>query len=372
MSIDVVADGRPLTVAVLRSLDDLAALRDGWNAVYATTASGFLCWEWMYTWAERFVRDDRQLLVLAVYERSALVGIAPWYVGRADFGPVRVRQIAFLGTPEAGSDYLDVLAKRGKDRVVAAALVEVLFGTLRSSWDTLGLTDVPANSAFLTRFISRLRERRTHYATEEGAFCPAVQLPRHFEQYLGQLSGHARGAFRRKMRALRADSDVVHSVYRCRQEILNRLGEFHALYSKRWGQTQVTDDLFALLRSYVERSSDQWRPELSLLHAGDRPVAGLFHLVRDGVMYQYLMAIDRGFCPWLSIGCLACAMNIEAAIERDFAEYDFLKTDEDYKLQFTCKGRRSINLRVHNGTLRSFLAWTVMTGSAFRRLLLTR
>jgi hypothetical protein len=44
-----------------------------------------------------------------VYKNNDLVGIAPFYLKNDKYGPFKMRQIEFLGTPEAGSDYLDVI-----------------------------------------------------------------------------------------------------------------------------------------------------------------------------------------------------------------------------------------------------------------------
>jgi len=96
--------------------------------------------------------------------------------------------------------------------------------------------------------------------------------------------------------------------------------------------------------------------QLSLLTVRERPVAGLLHLTRRQAIYQYLMAVDRTFNRRISVGSLICAMSIQAAIEAGFVEYDFLKGPEDYKLRFMNRAIRSINICVHNKTLRSLSA----------------
>src|SRR5205085_5146734 len=98
-------------------------------------------------------------------------------------GIVQVREIGFLGLPEAGSDYLDVVIRRGKERLVAQALVNILFGELSSCWDTLALKDIPAESAFLAHFVADLHQRGKHYESQVGSFCPGVRLPDNFDTF---------------------------------------------------------------------------------------------------------------------------------------------------------------------------------------------
>jgi CelD/BcsL family acetyltransferase involved in cellulose biosynthesis len=371
VSFTVRCDGRELTALLVESAEDLAALREPWTTLFAasTSDSAFQTWEWMDSWSERFVRGSRRLFVVTVFDGPELIGLAPWYIDRVSHGPVRARQVAFLGLPEGGSDYLDVITRKGKERLVADALVQLLFGPLSSRWDLVRLNDIPAESSFLARFVAQLRRSGKHYAIDEGAYCPGIYLPESFEAYLGQLSGHGRQAFRRKMRGLLANTDVNHTMLREERDVAHGLVKLRELYEKRWGRTRESSDLFAVMTGYVSRSAAAWRIELSLLTVQERLIAGLLHFTRGRTMCQYLMAVDRTFNPSISVGTLICGMNIDAAIQAGYTEYDFLKTEEDYKLQLTNRGRRSLNLRLHNKTVRSLSVWTIQSANALAKIL---
>jgi CelD/BcsL family acetyltransferase involved in cellulose biosynthesis len=86
-------------------------------------------------------------------------------------------------------------------------------------------------------------------------------------------------------------------------------------------------------------------------------------------MYQYLMAVDRTFNTRLSLGTLMCGMNIQAAIEAGFTEYDFLKGEEPYKLALMNAGRRAMNVTLHNRTLPAVSAWSLRTANGLRKIL---
>lgn len=372
LTFPVRVDGRELRVTVIENLEGLDALRGPWTRVgqLAATQSAFLTWEWLRTWSGRFIRDGRRLLVLAVANGAEVIGIAPWYIDVVAIGPVGVRQVGFLGLPEAASDYLDVITAPAKERWVALALSAVLFGPLSSRWDTLALRDIPAESPFLSRFVSVLRHAGKNYTIDEGSFCPGVVLPATFDEYLAHLSSHGRQAYRRKMRALGSKGRVEHVVLTGDAEVRRALGTFRALYEKRWGRSQAAEDLFAVVAEYQQRAGSAWRVELSLLEVDGRAVAGLLHLTRGGVMYQYLMAVDRTFNKAASIGTLICGLNIGQAIQAGFAEYDFLKSEEEYKFQLMTRGRRAMNLTVHNRTARSLVAWTFRAAQSLAKILL--
>ena len=368
MNYTVSIDGRQYGVAIADSRDALSQLRGDWTRMTESGHySAFATWEWIYSWSEIFVTGERKLFVLVVSERSRVIGIAPWYIDTISHGILQVRQIQFLGGPEAGSDYLDVIAGRGKELIVAQTLFAVLFDGLSTAWDTFALNEIPAESAFLTHFADQLRRTGKHYEIKEGSFCPIAILPDTFEGYLQQISSHSRQAYRRKLRALGSDGGCEHVVTKAEREVAALLPVFQNLYERRWGRKM--EKLFGLLSAYLPRSGTAWRVELSLMSAGDRAVAGLLHLSNGHRMYQYLMAVDRSFNQKATLGKLISGMNIQAAIECGYTEYDFLKGHEQFKLELMTHARRSINLCVHNRNLRSLSAWTWNRASELGKLI---
>jgi CelD/BcsL family acetyltransferase involved in cellulose biosynthesis len=368
----VTVEGRPLRVILIEDAAGLAALGSAWGRVggASATQSAFLTWEWLTAWSQRYVHGSRRLMILTVADGDEVIGIAPWYVDVVATGPVQVREIGFLGLPDAASDYLDVLTRRARERAVADALAQVLFGPLSSRWDTLSLRDMPAESPFLSRFLALLRRAGKDYSVEEGSFCPCVRLPATFDAYLAHLSSHGRQAYRRKMRVLNSKGSVSHRVLTSDEEVSRGLVEFRSVYEKRWGRTRAAEDLFAMIDAYRRQPTRRWQVEISLLEVDARPIAGLLHLTRGRQMYQYLMAVDRSFHKGISIGTLICGLNIERAIASGFTEYDFLKSEEEYKFQLMTHGRRAMNLRVHNRTLRSVAAWSLRCAQRFAKILL--
>src|SRR5207244_861480 len=104
-------------IDVIRSADDLDALRPEWQrlAVQARAGTMFLTYEWLRPWWDHFgAPAGRELSVLAVRDHNrALAGLWPLMSERTRRGGIEVRRLAFLGDGETGCDHMDVLAAPG-------------------------------------------------------------------------------------------------------------------------------------------------------------------------------------------------------------------------------------------------------------------
>jgi len=86
--------------------------------------------------------------------------------------------------------------------------------------------------------------------------------------------------------------------------------------------------------------------QINFLESKHEYVAGMLHLIYDGALHAYLMAIDKEYNPKISLGNLLVWMCIKKAIEDGYTKYDFLKGDEAYKFHWTNKSSRSMNLEL--------------------------
>src|SRR5207253_9182852 len=84
----------------------------------SAAASPFLTWEWLHTWWTH-LGGSSQLRMLALRSGSELVAIAPF---RTAAGTAHLPCLAMLGTGEAGSDYLDVIVRRGWETIALDAI----------------------------------------------------------------------------------------------------------------------------------------------------------------------------------------------------------------------------------------------------------
>jgi hypothetical protein len=135
-----------LEVGAVGSASALAGMRAEWGALLdASDAGPFNAWEWLYPWCRRIGLDRRPLVLTARDRTGALVGLMPLAVEYRGVAGVPVRRLSFLGETHVGSDYLDVVARRGHEREVARAFGRMLHA-LRDEWDVLDLTDLREGS----------------------------------------------------------------------------------------------------------------------------------------------------------------------------------------------------------------------------------
>src|SRR5450756_1576395 len=134
---------RGRTSVETRLIEDSSAfalLEPFWNRIVVQSAANTChsTFEWLFTWWRHF-GADRQLLLIAAYEDSAPVGLAPLYV---DACAAAFRNLHFIG--QGLSDYADFITPRDRPDVTEALVSALL--DLRSSWDGMDLEEIPAQS----------------------------------------------------------------------------------------------------------------------------------------------------------------------------------------------------------------------------------
>jgi hypothetical protein len=286
---------------------------------------------------------DRQLFILAFYENDSLVGAAPFYLLKRKFGIFNVRELRFLGTPESGSDYLDVVTKKGREKEVSNTVYDYLHGEGRSCWDQLHLSDIRADSLFLLHFMNRLDEEGRYAELKRGAYCPLTQLPDTEDGLYSMLSPGWRKKFKQDMRVSNRDYEVSHVVFDG-SAVEGQLEAFFQMYEAKggWSGTQLQ----SILRKLLNKYDDDVPFQLDFLFFDGKPLAALFHFKFNRTVSMYLMAVDKEYNPKISLGNLLVGYSILNAISSGFKQYDFLKGDERYKFHWSNSGQSTLQLNV--------------------------
>lgn len=337
-----------LRVEVIESQAAWAGWRSAWERVRADAAerTAFSSFAWCASWMATFADPNRTLFVLAVLRGDEAIGFAPWYRRASSAGPWRVRVVEPIGTPEGGSDYLDVLARRGCEQDVAVAILAFLFGEGARAWDVVSLSDVPSDSLFLTHTLMDLDRRGKHYEVEAGAFCPVAVLPGSSAAFRAGLSANRRQQWARHQRRLGRHGAVDHVTVR------GPLGEgtvdrFFALYRVAHARHAPDSRLAVLVEGYLAQANGSDPVQVEFLTVGGRDVAAALLLRDEDVLRLYLLAVDRGFSPDVSAGNVLLGLSLDQAVRSGVRAYDFLKGDEPYKFHWARGGRRALRLRFY-------------------------
>lgn len=341
-------------ISIINSVSDWEGLSKQWKELLAKSNSDtiFLSWEWLFSWAECYLNENRKLFVLAVYDDGELIGIAPWYINHVHGKLFTLKQIEFLGTPDAGSDYLDVFIKKGKEKEVTTTMYNFLLNDAASYWDCIKLNDIPANSQFLLHFLNKIEDAGKYAEISYSSFCPNIILPKTTEDFLSGLSSNRREQFRRHWKVLKKDSNVNHQSY-LSEDIEKGLREFLNLYKKKSDYWNEQFDSF--VQKFASRSKDKGSIQIDFLSANGNNMTGLLHLRYQNTLLMYLMAVDKAFNPKISIGNILVGLCINKAIDDGFSNYDFLKGTEHYKFHWANSGKTSVNIIFYQKKIISIL-----------------
>ncbi len=321
---------RALSVTSVQDAESFAALRREWSELLQSSASSnpFLTWEWLYAWWMHF-GNSNGLRLLVVRAGTELIAIAPLRMVSASL--YWFSRLEFLGTGEAGSDYLDVIARRGcEDKAV-----EALADFLTSRQLTLRLTHLPPAS-ISAQLARRLSGAGWATCVADDGTCPLVDLQGHtFESFLGSVGASHRANIRRRLRALDREFDARFdriTRHEDRQAGLAALATFHKRrYADRGGSTafaSMAARAFHEDATHLALEGGWLRMYALTLNGATAAVMYGFHM--GGRFYFYQHGYDETYSPQ-SIGLVLMALTIKAAINEGANEFDMLWGTESYK-----------------------------------------
>ncbi|MBJ6801406.1 GNAT family N-acetyltransferase [Geomonas propionica] len=331
------------SITVIDSPPELLSLAPSWSELLSASVSDsvFLTWEWISSWVESCLGANRRLFVLAFQDKGHLVGCAPFYI-ETGHGMLPLRTVRFLGGPEGGSDYLDVVCRKGCEREIADRLYDFLMGEGRQAWDLLHLQDIPAESVFLLRFLNRLDEEGKHAELGCKAFCPVTSLKGLRDGWPAAASDGCRKKFVRELAVLEREGGVEHTVQMVGPSC-SELESFFSFYERVSGRSG--ERLRPILQGFRNRRAGN-PLRVDTLAVDGREIAALLHFDYKNELFLYLVAVDKGFNPRISAGHLLLGKCILSALEQGYGSYDFLKGDEAYKFHWAAGGRRTLQLRL--------------------------
>ena len=338
----------------------LMAMRDDWDRLLADSpADGmFLTWDWLVTWW-RHLSVERRLFVVAVRDGGELVALAPLAVRLPGLhSALPYPYLEFLGSGSVGSDYLDVIVRRGRERESLALLAE----TLAKEKLFVELDQVRSEAAAVFDLGRLLSRRGWRTARETVNECRFITLTgQTFESYLGGLGRAHRYNFRRRLRALERQFEVRFEVVRAedgREQALERL---LALHGARWRDRGVSNAFHtpahvAFHRDFSRLVCERGGLRICLLHLDGAPVAALYGFRHRDVFYFYQSGFDPAYSRH-SVGLVIMGLAIQSAIEEGAREFDLLQGVERYKTLWAREARHLARVEIYPPLLR---------GSVFR------
>ena len=339
-----------IRVETIRDSEAFRLLRPEWTELLAASRSDtvFLTWEWLYTWWTHFA-GRRRLAILAVREGNDLIALAPLALR-----PPRSSRLAFawraefLGSGTAGSDYLDLIARDGREEEALEGLLE----SLEKSGAALDLTQTRRGASIADRLGERLSGRGWWVRKSITNSCPFIPLVGHtWTSYLQGLGASHRANLNRRLRALARTCDVAFETARTEEErrlFLARLVELHNARRRTLDGSEAFDspERIAFHDRFSALALERGWLRLFLLKLDGLPVASLYGLRYRDVFSFYQSGFDPAYARH-SVGLVTMGWSIRAALEEGAAEFDFLHGEETYKSLWTRKRRALGRLEIY-------------------------
>jgi CelD/BcsL family acetyltransferase involved in cellulose biosynthesis len=327
-------------VQVIEDERALDALEAEWNALLERSdATVFQSFEWQRAWWRHFGEGRRgaRLHVLAIRAAGALVGIAPFYVQRVRLlGAVPLRRLLFIGCPD--SDYLDVLAARGREAECAERIAAHL-AARPGLFDVAVLEELPDRSATAPLLRDAFAGRGWAVSRHLSELCPRTALRATWEETVAGFPINYRRETRRRLRNIEKAYEVRFERIRPGDPVVPAMREFIDMHQERWvrdGYWGAFADprLAAFQCDVAERLSGRGWLFLAFLRAdGVRCAANYGFAFRSEVSTYLGGARDEGELRRYSPGRVLHAKSMQWAIEQGARHYDFMRGREHYKYE---------------------------------------
>jgi len=336
------------SIEVISGLAGFEALQPQWNGLLADSSANclFLTWEWMHTWW-RYLSEGRRLMLLAMRTGDNLIGIAPLCVRSPRLSSGHPLPVAeFLGSGHVGSDYLDVIVKKGHEH----SAVPIFADFLRSQRLALRCGNLRGDAG-IGLLEQSLRETRWSGERTQTNICPYIPLANlTWESYFAGLSSTQRYGYRRKWQRLNREFSIqferVRSVTECR-EAIELVFRLHNLRWSRRGTSDAfhTPVLMDFHRDFAPIAMDRGWLRIYVLRLNGRPAACLYGFLYGGKFYFYQSGFDPAYERY-SVGLVTMGMAIREAIEDRALEFDLLHGGESYKSHWASERRELYRLEL--------------------------
>jgi cation diffusion facilitator CzcD-associated flavoprotein CzcO/CelD/BcsL family acetyltransferase involved in cellulose biosynthesis/predicted ATP-grasp superfamily ATP-dependent carboligase len=342
----------------IADLTGFEQLRKEWDDLLQASAANclFLTWEWMFAWWNH-LRGDRELFILTVRSGHELLAIAPFALRtRRLVGVLPVRSLEFLGTGSVGSDYLDLIVRRGRERDAVEALGEYL---VREQL-MVEMAQVKRNSGVAAELARELRSRGWSLAETKTSVCPFIKLSGHsWESYLATLGSEHRYNFRRRLKNATRQFDLRFEQVHSEGERREALAALVALHQMRWRERGGSDglhtqDLLAFHEELSRIALERGWLRLFVMSFNGEPAASLYGFRYQHTFYYYQSGLDPAYSK-CSVGLLAMGLAIKSAIEEGVEEYDLLHGDERYKFHWAKEARELFLVEAYPPRTREWL-----------------
>ncbi|HST20329.1 MAG TPA: GNAT family N-acetyltransferase [Blastocatellia bacterium] len=335
------------------------ALEQEWDSLLEESEQRvyFLRWGWTRAWWRAFKPAGSRLMIIVCRDgEGQMVGLAPLYVAqRRTAGIPHVRELMFLGTGiyAQTSEYLDLIARRRREREVAETVVRHL--QTSSEWDRLWLNEIPSASTVFPYFHTALGLAAQ---VEPCNHSHHIDTTTDWETFCQSLSRSTRKHLTRQMRRFLEKRNWEFQRICEAQDLEPAMDALVRLHQARWTSkgepgSFALPGVEALLREAAQRALAGGQLRLWTLKLDDEIVAVRLAFFDKGIVHAFQGGFDPVYAKD-SLGSVMLGLCIKDCLgDAEVREYDFMGGTDSYKDWWTKSGRETVTLTCLRSGIRS-------------------
>ena len=354
-----------LSASVVSDETALRGLERDWNRLSegSRNPNAFMTYGWYRAWIadqqSEAGGERTQPHVVVLRNGDDVAGIVP-LVRRVASRWFRVRKLQFASIH---ADYHDFVL--GDDtRSLVASFADYL-ATTADQWDIVDireLRDAGDSRATLERELTRAGLQYLVQPEKHG--CPYLKVNGNAETLMTRHSGHVRRTMRKRGERAEAEGFRIRIIENPHEEP-GLLEKLIALDLMKHSHTQMPPFLGRfpdLFQSLIDTLGPRGWVYVAILERETQAIAFQFGFRCGDRIWDYTKAYDRSFSR-LAPGTLMLPALLDYAYTKGFREYDFLRGEEPYKMEWSDGCHRQFRLLVWNrrrtSRIRKFLYYDV-------------
>ncbi len=357
--------GLSLEISTVTQVHELQGLSNKWNNILKSSKSDtiFLTYEWVSTWITNFLGDDELYILFASVENE-VVGIAPFYIRQEKIiTGSRLKSLRFIGDRDAGSEYLDLIIKKGFERSTIQVFFEHIFKNCRDI-DLFSLSDIRDNSPNLG-FLKSYFENVDWQVLTESQVCSHVHLPSTWQTYLGSFSGKHRYRLKSTVKKLLSSFEVKFYEADLSNDLEKYLISLFLLHQKKWVSLGLPGSFHNVNKRNFYRDMAGLFNSKKYVKLYCLEIEGEIKACQFNFLYNnQMLSLQEGFDPdWRTrrIGNVLRALVIEKIINEGVEIYDFLGGVSEHKRSWGVVENHTLNLTCYKKTNLKSLAYIIKT-----------
>ncbi len=339
-------------VKIITTLEEFASLAPSWKKLLAEIGdpTPFISHDWLRLWWKHF-KTDEKLFIFTVWNENLLIGAIP--LMRTRFIIQRIFRFDCLRSlTNPHSPEFDLVCRPENLELVIGLLKRHLRENPKR-WELMLLERIRADSGAVAVVDDHFRSGtvRINLKPAEGSF--RIPIRGSFQEYFSGLNRSFRKNMRNRNNKLAALGTPEFRVFR--EYDPEAVEAFFRLENTGWKKTNrsaITQRPWErkFYHEIAERFARTGRFNLSILSAGETPVASIYGLVHNRVFYFMKIGVnyDIADCDKLSPGQAILYRLIRHCFEKKYIGFDFCGPFAHFESQWTKTRKSKHQITVYN------------------------